>query len=222
MTKRLAVITAGHATVSALSSPSLQAHIFISALFDWLNYSDMCKWVVFIFLPGMWKLKVTRCDPHLLLKLNCSECAVWIIVAMQGFVNRHAVTLPTAQRLQQQEESPCYDPLPPPLWGPFEYSPQNKGNHVPCAGPGQGPALCLWFKGRFWRPIRGLKVPHTDVDNMNTQSFSFAEHLTSLCALWAVLIPSWIIWHQRMSFLQSCDATVSISGLQRKCSLRCT
>lgn len=82
-----------------LSSP--HAHIFISHIFEWLNYSDLCKWVVFIFLPWKWKLKVTQRDPHLLLKLNCSECAVWIIPSLQGFVNRWAVTPARTQHLYQ-------------------------------------------------------------------------------------------------------------------------
>lgn len=93
-----------------LSLSSLPAWIFISAIFfEWLNYSDLCKWVVFIFPPWKWKLKVTQHDPHLLLKLNCSECAVWIIVSADGFVNHGAATLLIHSICTSLEESVCYD-----------------------------------------------------------------------------------------------------------------
>ena len=110
---------------------------FHLSLFEWLNYSDMCKWVVFIFLPWKWKLKVTQRDPHLLLKLNCSECAVWIIVAMQGFVNPARCTASAAawKNCRVTTHTPRF------YKAPFEYSPQNKSNHVGRTGPGQGPAL---------------------------------------------------------------------------------
>lgn len=52
--------------------------------FEWANYSNLCKWVVSIFLLSEWKLKVTWRDPHQLLVLNCRECAVRITLMAQG------------------------------------------------------------------------------------------------------------------------------------------
>lgn len=120
-----------------LSLSSLHAHIFISPIFEWLNYSDLCKWVVFIFPRWKWKLKVTQRDPHLLLKLNCSECAVWIIVTMEGFVNRRAVTLQTCSICTSLEESQCYDLHSCFYKALFKYSWQNKSNHVLSTVAGQ-------------------------------------------------------------------------------------
>ena len=57
---------------------------FFPPFFEWANYSNLCKWVVSIFLLSRWKLKVTRRDPHLLLRLNCSVCVVWITVMVQA------------------------------------------------------------------------------------------------------------------------------------------
>lgn len=108
-----AIINERDATVPPpLSLSSLPAHIFISPFFfffERLNYSDLCKWVVFIFPPWKWKLKVTQRDPHLLLKLNCSECAVGIIVSAEGFVNHGAATPQIRGICNSWEESACYD-----------------------------------------------------------------------------------------------------------------
>lgn len=150
-----------------LSSPSLQAHIFISSLFEWLNYSDMCKWVVFIFLPGKWKLKVTWYDLHLLLKLNCSECAVWIIVAMRGFVNRRAMTLAPQRSIWSTVKGSLLQPTLPAFIRPlFEYSSQNKGNHVRHTGLGQGPTLSRATSLDFEDPLGASKFP-THMEEMN-------------------------------------------------------
>lgn len=54
------------------------------SFFLWANYSNLCKWVVSIFLLSEWKLKVTWSDPHLLLVLNCRGCAVRITLMAQG------------------------------------------------------------------------------------------------------------------------------------------
>lgn len=128
-----------HATVSRSSSFILPSRFHLSR-FDWLNYSDLCKWLVFIFLPWKWKLKVTQRDPHLLLKLNCSECAVWLARNPLGFVNRrlwpcsHAASAPVAMNW-------CVMTRVLRFYGAtFKYSQQNKSNHVQTGLPGQGPA----------------------------------------------------------------------------------
>lgn len=84
---------------------------------EWLNYSDLCKWVVFIFPGCEWKLKVTRRDPRLLLKLNCGECAAWIIVPARGALLTGELWPPQIRSIcTSLEESACCDPHATLLW----------------------------------------------------------------------------------------------------------